>query len=185
MLSGVTEYRLVLPDGSDKPRADKIVHSFAVVVSQDCDLDWDFKLRHEQLLVPTGDKRKVEKETARQEAKRLPNVLLLEAREAGEIRQSGLDSAQWKFVRGNQHERYQFLDAVPPSQDACEEGLPELAIDFKRYLCIPTEQLYAQIATTAKRRTRLLQPYREHLQIRAFGYQVRVALPADHRSEPN
>jgi hypothetical protein len=46
ILSNVIQLKLDLStiDDEDK-RFDPIVHPYAVIVSQDCDLDWDFKAR--------------------------------------------------------------------------------------------------------------------------------------------
>jgi hypothetical protein len=48
LLSALIQVRLSLATVVDEPEApefETIVHPFAIVVSQDCDLDWDFKAR--------------------------------------------------------------------------------------------------------------------------------------------
>lgn len=92
-------------------------HPFAIVLSQDCDLDLDFKARAGQ--VP--------------EDKLLPNVLFCEVVTALELKGSGgMNSSIWGRVQRNKDERYQFLQKVNPDQDGAGLGVPEMAIDFKR-----------------------------------------------------
>jgi hypothetical protein len=43
-------------------------------------------------------------------------------------------------------ERYEFLQKVDPCGERLNEGLPELAINFKRYYTIPTEATYRRVA---------------------------------------
>ena len=75
------------------------------------------------------------------------------------------------------------MEAVPKASDAAGVGLEELAIDFKRYLAVPTDELYALVeAGHARRRCVLNSPYMEHLCNRFGAYLGRVALPELHRS---
>ena len=189
IIAELVEYRYVIPGQAEgAPFTEPLTHPFALVVSQDCDLDWDYKLRKGLLVSASQDKKLADKQRLQHESKRLHSVLCVPAYDAGKLRGRGdLNSNDWQLVRSNKHERYQFLDAIPVAHDLRGDGLPELAIDFKRYFAIPTEQLYAQIETVgakAARRTRLLSPYREQVQARMFAFQSRVALPQDHQSEP-
>lgn len=147
-------------------------HDFAIIVSQDCDLSQGF----------------FQVKNLTNEFTRLPHVLfcMVTTAEAmrGRPKPAHLVSAQWKNVKQNKHERYHFLQGVGPAQDAESEGLPELGVDFKRYFCLQTEAVYAQIASRkALRRCRLTSPYLEHFSTRFCYYQFRVALPEDHLSE--
>ena len=154
---------------SGKAPFDLTTHPFVVVLSQDCDLDWDHRAREDG---GKGDKR-------------LPSVLFCEAIEAKVLRgRSDIKSDIWKRIRLNKDERYQFLQRIPPEEDALGRGLPELGIDFKRYFTIPTDEVYGQLKAVAKRRARLVSPYLEHLGSRFCHFQSRVALPAEHLSEP-
>jgi hypothetical protein len=145
-----------------------VTHPLAIVMSQDCDLDWDFGARR----------------AGAAPAKQMPSVLFCEAIEAAVLRHStDINSAIWSRIKINKDERYQFLQRVMPDEDALGEGLPELALDFKRYFTIPTDEVYQRLDFQAKRRCRLVSPYLEHLSSRFFAYQARVALPAEHQSE--
>lgn len=146
-------------------------YPFAIIVSQDCDLDWDYKAR----------------QNLTSQKKLIPNVLFCEISAAVDIRHAtGINSNIWEKIKVNKDERYQFLQKVDTNSDSLAENLPEFAIDFKRYFTVPTDELYYQIEQrrTAKRRCRLLSPYVEHLSNRFYYFQSRIALPEDHFSEP-
>ena len=151
-----------------QPENIKILHGFAVVLSQDCDLDQDFKARK-------GENKA---------DKIIPSVLFAEVYTAEELFGLVKSSEIWKRIKQNKDERYHFLQKVEPAGDALKEGLPELGIDFKRFFTIPTDEVYFRIATEAKRRCILGSPYLEHLSSRFGFYLSRVALPEEHFSEP-
>jgi len=137
-------------------------------VTQDCDLLWDFNERQKE---------------DRASHKLLPSTLLCEVHTADELRgRNRIDSDSWRRVRENKDERFHYLRGVRPEEDALRQGLPNLAVDFKRYFSIPTDELYAQLRAEdgAHRRTHLLSPYLEHFCSRFAYFQQRVALPEDH-----
>ena len=149
-------------------RVSRKLHPFAVILSQGCDLGLDFKARAGQV----------------KEDKLLPNVLFCEVFTAAELKGSGTMNSQiWGRVQKNKDERYQFLQKVEPIYDAVGLGLPEVGIDFKRYFTLPTDEVYAQLQKTTRRRCRLLSPFLEHLSTRFAHYLCRVALPVEHMSE--
>jgi len=141
------------------------VHTLAMVLSQDCELDWDFKARQGKV----GVKRMI------------PAVLCCELQPANDLRVQGkpeIDSDKWREIKNNAVERYHYLPAVPPAQDALGEGLPDLAMDFRRFFTVSAEELYARLKKPEPhRRTFLLSPYREHLSMRFYYFQMRIALP--------
>jgi len=143
----------------------RVVHPLAVVISQDCDLDWDYKWR-----------------IAQKGGKEVPSVLLCETVEAQQL--PNVDTGIWKRIKINKEERYQFFERVPNEHDAVQQGLPEMAVDFKRCFSIPTDELYLQLKSQAKRRCLLVSPYLEHFSQRVFCFHARVGLPAEHLSEP-
>jgi hypothetical protein len=156
----------------EEPEIIRKKHPYALVVSQDCDLDWDYKAR-------AG---------LTQSHKLLPNILLCEVVTAEELRgNTEINSRIWDSVRNNKNERYQFLQRASIGEDGFSEGLPELAVDFKRYFTIPTEEVYLRTRPGggARRRCRLISPYVEHFSSRFCYFQSRIALPSEHFSEPN
>jgi hypothetical protein len=140
-------------------------HAFAIILSQDCDLLWDFDA------------------IAKGQPAELNGVLIYELEPAQNAREKIKGSDIWKRMRQNKDERYHFLEGVPAELDLCGEGLPEMMIDFKRCFSLPAKEIYRQIRLQdgAKRRCRLQMPYREHLQSRAAFYLQRVTLLLPHR----
>lgn len=149
-----------------------VTYPYVIVASQDCDLDQDYRIRcNESGTLPT-----------------LPCVLLYEMFTAANLKSGRSDlnqgSLPWTNARQNKTERYHFLEAVPADRDAVGEGLPELALDFKRYLTVPTDELYARITRgILRRRCRLSSPFLEHWSFRHAAFQCRVALPRPHASK--
>lgn len=141
---------------------DSIRHPFVVVLTQDCDLLWDYTSRN------SGG------------GQALASVLLYVADPTAEVQRS-IDRDIWRRVIKNNNERYHLLENVSPECDATAEGIPSLIIDFKSFFTLSPQDIYAQCANgTASRRCRLEVPYREHLQCRAAFYFQRVTLPTPH-----
>lgn len=141
-------------------------HSFAVILTQDCDLKQDYDLRH-------GGK-----------PGELNGIILFEAEPWATVKVAVGGRDIWKPLGQNKNERYQLLEAVPPDCDLAGEGLPALVIDFKKVFTIDPAELERQLVTNAdgaRRRCRLLVPYREHLQLRAAFYLQRVGIPEPHQ----
>ena len=147
-------------------------HPFAIIVSQDCDLDLDHRVRTGQIDRPD---------------KLVPSVLFCEVTTAEAMCQQVAASDIWKRIRQNDDARYQFLQAVPPELDAAADGLPELTIDFKRFFTLPTAETVFRLtdatpvpggdAIRVRRRSVLKSPYLEHLcvQVRRLPRQDRSA----------
>jgi len=156
--------------GTEPPVLEAIRHPYAIVISQDCDLEQDFRARKP---VTPVDKNAPDKT--------IPNVLLLEAVSAIELLGKVSGSDIRKRVRNNKDERYHVLQKVESADDAEGTGLPSLGVDFKRFFTVPTDELYMQLRSNAKRHACLASPYLEHLARRFADFQSRVALPADHK----
>lgn len=157
--------------GPDLPAVVNLAtHPYAVVLTQDCDLESDFMLRTNKRL--TGSL--------------IPEILFCEVAEAEGFK-SGADikSDIWRRVRANKDERYHYLRGVAAEVDAAGQGTPDLALDFKRCFSIPTDEVLRRLEIRElKRRACLEPPYREHLTTRFFYYHFRVALPEDHYVQP-
>jgi hypothetical protein len=154
--------------GTDKRELEEIRHPHAVVVTQDCDLEQDFKARLEEPSTPNvADKV-------------IPNILLLEAISVTELLAGLAGKDIRKRVRQNKDERYHVFQRVEAADDAEGVGLTALGADFKRCFTVPTDELYAQLRSNAKRRTYLSSPYMEHFAKRFADFQSRVALPKAH-----
>ena len=180
IFSNLTQIKLDLDTiDSDKSRANPVTHPFAIVVSQDCDLDWDYDSRKHQANAH----------------RRIPSILFCEVDTANNMAKRIMEiegskntdkSRRWSRIRVNKDERYQFLQKIIPEQDALEIGIEELTIDFKRYFTIPSDEIYVRIKQSeTKRRCRLLHPYLEHFASRFYYFQSRIALPEEHFSDPD
>ena len=134
-------------------------YEYGVVLAQDCDLE----RFHAGL--PAAD----------------APVLVFPASDAEAGREAaGLNSKEWRVARGNNNPRYHVIERCPEEMEH-GDGLPDLMIDFRRFFVLQHDQLRKQVgAGQAVRRTRLLEPYREHLQFRAMFYLGRVALDPPH-----
>jgi hypothetical protein len=146
-----------------------VIHELVVVMSQDCDLDQDYARRAEH------------------REGTLPNIMLCDVYRAEVLRalvrqRDQLGSQDWrKRIAQNQNERFHYLQRTEPAQDLQREGLSALALDFKLYFTLPTDELYARLSQGIRRRCILNTPYAEHLAHRFFKFQSRVALPQDHQ----
>lgn len=171
IVSNIERFRLDLPSvGTEAPAGKYRKHAYALVISQDCDLEQDFRTRNE----------------GKASDKLMPSVLFCEAMTAEElfgiIRQT--NRKLWDRIKINKDERYHFMQKIEPACDCLNQGLPELAIDFKRYFSLPTDEVYRRIEIgEAIRRCVMVSPYLEHLSTRFASYLSRVALPEDHLSQ--
>jgi hypothetical protein len=160
IISGIMQYRYDPEDGS----VEEIPHAYAIIVSQDCDL-----LQHHNSMVENG-------------VPQIASVLLYEAHETPVLRAQVDGSDIWKRIVQNKDERYHALEAAHPKYDLAGAGLPDLAVDFRRFFSISPVDLAKQVGTgVAVRRCRLEMPYREQFQARAAFYLQRVGVPEPHK----
>lgn len=168
IIAGVIQVRQNLDTigGDAARRVEEIVHPFSVVMTQDCDLEQDFRLRNQ----------------ADEKLSSLVSILFCEAVTTSELKgQLPQGKDIWKRVIQNKDERYQCFESIPSSQESLAQGLPCLGCDFKRYFTVPSDEVYRRIALKQiTRRCRLLTPYAEHLLSRFCSFQSRVPLPENH-----
>lgn len=154
--------------------ANPIEHLFAIIVSQDCDLEQDFNYRY-------GSKGNVRNE--------LPSVLLCQAEEVDEFVKSAMYRGLFNSrtftgnFKNNNEFRYHFIQEIPTNLSAVDRRVPELGIDFKRYFSMPTAEIYHRIKFDETQRCSVLEsPYRDHFSQRFFNFNSRVALPEEYES---
>ena len=157
------------PNAEESAFEEKI-HPQAIILTQDCDLDWDFKARAQ------GE------EGNRRQLKLAPNILLCELIAAetlrGQMKEAGIGGSDlWKRITQNRDERYHWFPLVSPEADRAAEGLTDLVADFKRVFTVPTDELYARLQYGARRRSMLQSPFLQHFSARFGYYCLRVALP--------
>jgi hypothetical protein len=175
ILTGLIQVKPVASESSpnlDQIQFKRIVHPYAIIVTQNCDLDWDYSARQNR------DKPN----------KLLNSILFCEVHTAQEIRSNKtiqLNSADWNLVKSNRYQQYHFLEKIPLERESSQEGIPELTVDFKKIFAIDADFLYHQINNNnfAKRRAVLESPYLEDFSHRYHDFHGRVALPAQHESE--
>lgn len=155
---------------SDVVSVNTIIHPLSIVLTQDCDLEQDFKVRDQ----------------GRDSDKQIPCILFCEVSTAPELAaRLGKTSKAWKSDRipQNKNDRFHFMQRIEPAFDALHAGLEELGVDFKRYFVIPTAEVYKRVELgIAQRRTILVSPYLEHFCCRFANYLSRIGLPEDHES---
>jgi hypothetical protein len=160
------QYQLDIEKVRDEQPTDvfQITHPIVVVLSQDCDLDQDYRRRQNG---------------------RIDNLLAsvlfcsVAVNDDAFRHGAGIGTKEWKKVIENREPRLHYLRAVPKADDIANQGLSDLIVDFRQYFSLPTEEAYF-CAQAAQRRCRLDTPYAEHLSHRFFSHMARVALPLDH-----
>ncbi len=179
ILTGVVQYNPVVDEISLELQESQesqelsftpVLHPYAIVVTQDCDLDWDYKARG------------ISNSSS---AKLLNSVVLCEIGTAEAIRSiDGMNRKEWELVVAHRHERFYFFEKILPQCEVKQEGLPELTADFKKVFSIHAATLYRQIELgIVKRRTVLANPYLEHFSRRYYNFHGRVGLPFQYESE--
>ncbi len=180
ILSGLDRIRLSAASfGAPEIAVDAVHYEYAIVLTQDCDLQRDYEARELAASKGAGS------DDLKIKAALLHDVLLCQVFAAEELRLTpAINSTIWHNVRNNKNERYQFLTEVPSECDCSNRGLPELGIDFNRCFSIPADELYWRVAQDGRcsRRCRLVSPYLEHLTTRFAAFLSRVALPKPHVS---
>lgn len=145
----------------EQTRASRTDHPRAIIVSQDCDLEWDYKARQGQV---SNDKL-------------LQHVLFCDLFLRDElILRSKLASDLFKRVKQNQDERYHHFNEA--SIAGTGQTLPELYVDFKTTFSLPVEFVYSLISNQyAVRRGFLPSPYLQDFTHRLYSFLARVPIP--------
>lgn len=158
--------------GTRAPVIVPVRHEFAVVVSQDCDLDWDWDARQK------GEQQDGKKEMERKN-KLLSSVLFCEAQPKKALRtERGYNSGERRKIIKNERERFHFLEKLEAESVSLGDGIPDLAIDFKRCFSLPPDEVYFRLdSQEIQRRFLLNHPYLHDLMTRFWYFQCRVALP--------
>ncbi len=153
---------------------DSVRYEFVVVMSPDCDLEWDFKARF-------PDQQSQEQLSSPSDISDLPvsvsHVFLAKIYRREKIRSLIKGSDIWKRIENNQDERYHRFKESPVGEPLTTV-LPDLYIDFKKALAIPTKSLYEGLRVGGVRRIALIpDKYIHDLMHRYYGFLSRVALP--------
>jgi hypothetical protein len=175
LLTSISEFQAITEaDGANAEIATrKVEHPLVVVMSQDCDLERDFNLRHPE------DKEPPSREDAEVSPSALSHILLCDAHEESGLKQrlpDGLGSNDFRRIAQNQNERYHRIDSAGIRGTDVE--VEPLFLDFRRHFSMPCPDLYNQLASaTAGRTARLPAYYLHDLNHRFYSYLARVAIP--------
>ena len=167
IINSLFELKLQIPEGKsiddvrEQAKLDPIVHPYVIVVSQDCDLEWDYKARQGE--APEG--------------KLMTHVLFCDLFLEDELPgRNKLTNELFRRVERNQDERYHHLLAAPVS--GTDDNIPELFADFKTTFSLPVEFVYWLVSTGQTiRKGTLLSPYLERFMQRVYSFLGRVATP--------
>lgn len=153
---------------------DELVHPYAVIVTQDCDLEQDARGRATAPSQNPAEEKKRQNSMSR-------FVTLVVASEFEKSADAFAGSDVRKRAKQNKDERFQFLAPVPVADDKGGLGIPALVLDFKRVFAYRLDELLKAIERDeTKRRARLVSPYAEHLSDRFAYFVQRIGLPRDH-----
>jgi hypothetical protein len=155
---------------------------YLIVLTQDCDLEWDFNNHKENEKAAVLQPEKAQDKTKEKinQDKFLQSILICPAYLAEKVRlgthleemdltMEKLNSDRWNLVKTNQNSRYYFLDNESNLQ------IPDLVIDFKHYYSIPRDMLYKEIKKHYINSINEL--FRECLSQRFAFYLSRIGLP--------
>lgn len=153
-------------DASGEIEYDELTLPYIVVMTQDCDLDKDFKNRSE--------------DNPEKHDKFLRTILVCPAYIASEFRDGNhledlklkmekWDTKRFKQIKEQNNARYHFLDADQKLQ------VPELVIDFKHYYAVPRDTINRMHPEHYL--VTVNQLFRESLSQRFSNYLSRIGLP--------
>ncbi len=127
------EWDITSEDTNDISLITKINFPYILILSQDCDLDHDFKNRNDQ---------DAEKHDAYlQSILVCPAYLMAEFKDGVHLKELEMQMEKkggdnWKKIKKNLDPRYHYLPSYTQFQ------IPELIIDFKHYYTVPVKFLY-------------------------------------------
>ncbi len=176
LLRGVWEHRAQYPaiQPPEEPiDLNSLQHPLVIVTNPACDLLHDFRARfpNQQAREALGPALEDENLPAI-----VPHLLLCDAYEENQIRGRIPGGDIWRRIGSNQDERYHHLVAAAIGDAG--DGLPDLYLDFKRALALPTQSIYDGIRKGGIERVAVLPSlYAVDLAHRLFGFLSRVGLP--------
>lgn len=143
-----------------------ITFPYIIVLTQDCDLEWDFENRN--------DTEKKNHDKFLQSVLFCPAYISEQFKEGQHLLKLNLTMATWtgdlwKRVIQNQHDRFHYLEG------GTEMNMPNLIIDFKHYYTISRDEIYGSYKEKYKTSVETL--YREQLSQRFAYYLSRIGLP--------
>jgi len=179
IVADVWEHRPLVPAASlgegETAEVRPLVHSLAIVMTADCDLENDYAERFSSGR-PTGPQQLLERDY--EEPVLVPYVLMCDLQREDQIKGQVAGSEIMRRVRSNQDERYHKLAEAPYRNGAWLGSTPDLYTDFKKTFALPTEQVCQAVASNGIRRIALVpHTYIHDLMHRFYGYLSRGGVP--------
>jgi len=146
----------------NNPRSQRVFHPWSIVLTPDCDLDWDFKSRQS----PGYSNNKL-----------VTHVLLCDLEDQFALESDKRITRQRDFERAKTYreERYHYL---PISSVESGMATPEYFLDFKRLFSVPLDSVYeSEKHGLVHRNGYLRPPWIQHLTHRFTFFLGRVGLP--------
>jgi hypothetical protein len=152
-----------------------------IVMTAVCDLEWDYKARFaDETAEQHGTAGVVEHDRPAEpdnDPGLVPHVLLCELYEKGNIRVLIKGHELWRRIQQNQDERYHRFGQASIGDPSAAE-LPELFLDFRKTLSLPTQAIYDGLDKGGVRRIAVVPPvYIHDLMHRFYGFLSRVGVP--------
>ncbi|MBU1110145.1 hypothetical protein KKB83_00820 [Patescibacteria group bacterium] len=159
---------------AEKVEVAKITLSYAVVLTQDCDLEQDYKCR------ACSSQENSSNDKFLQSVLICPAYLAEQFKTGIHLEKLGLkmntwSSEQWKSITQNQNQRLHFLSEDPALE------IEDLIIDFKHYYTIPRDEMYESHKKLYLASLEIL--FREDLSHRFTHYLSRIGLPTVNKSD--
>jgi hypothetical protein len=156
-------------DPADDSKPSETHYGYGIVLSQECDLEWDWQNYRE---LESSEENSKHDKLLRHIilAPCYPFELFLEGNHI-EGRCMGIWKGFRKPIKQNNHKRFHFL----VKQD--EINLPNLVVDFKHYFTLDRDVFYKMRTKPGKYVCSLDRLYREELSRRFAAYQARIGLP--------
>jgi hypothetical protein len=181
ILADVWDHRVAQPPVEIPERSFEVhstLHHLVIVMTAVCDLDQDFKARFRE----PGGGQGLDAPLALDEEHPglVANVLLCDVYQEESLRLRGgthIKTDIWRRIKQNQDERYHHFE--PPSiEEPPQAELPDLYLDFKRTLAVPTQRLYDGLrAGGVKRMAVVPSVYVHDLVHRFYSFLSRVGVP--------
>ncbi len=172
ILADVVENRVILaasePVEDESPPVQPVRYPYLIIMTNDCDLYWDHRTR----LEVTSDQREADEDWERNYHRISPHVVLCEAFIESEIKGlHDLNTKRLERVKKNQEERLHLLPGDP------SRNVPDLYVDFKKHLSIPTQSIYDAMASGKITRLAILEGDRHYDLIhRFYSYLSRIGV---------
>ena len=163
-------------EGDGIPNIVGVTHDLVIVLTPECDLVSDYGDRNETGASSVPEDGKLNRKT-------LPRVQCCDLFLYSQIREPyEFTNRPWTLVKDNRDERYHRV----PSEDIPNFDQPELFLDFRRLISVPTGYLYGKLRDGSIERCGTIpSPWINHLVQRCYRFQSRVCVPDPSDPRPS